>query len=223
MRMRALRASLLLGIALELAAPPMARATPPPPCVLRVPQVPFISTALQDSLNIWDGGINVLADQMNWPFFQSSVSSTQDFTLLMEDGMQAPGDVIGVYNGGVPGKFFPVFPDYASSGWFASFSFRASGALWIYLFDNNANFQGLTTHSGADRYHIGFYVQNATGTYYSQDLLNPGSAPQALTYAGTGANTGAVWECFQNAPYSCLLYTSPSPRDGLLSRMPSSA
>ena len=23
--------------------------------------------------------------------------------------------------------------------------------------------------------------------------------------------------------YSCLLYTSPSPRDGLLSRMPSSA
>ena len=24
-------------------------------------------------------------------------------------------------------------------------------------------------------------------------------------------------------PYSCLLYTSPSPRDGLLSRMPSSA
>ena len=26
------------------------------------------------------------------------------------------------------------------------------------------------------------------------------------------------WEC-----YSCLLYTSPSPRDGLLSRMPSSA
>ena len=24
-------------------------------------------------------------------------------------------------------------------------------------------------------------------------------------------------------PYDCLLYTSPSPRDGLLSRMPSSA
>ena len=26
-----------------------------------------------------------------------------------------------------------------------------------------------------------------------------------------------------NVPYTCLLYTSPSPRDGLLSRMPSSA
>ena len=27
----------------------------------------------------------------------------------------------------------------------------------------------------------------------------------------------------KGSPYSCLLYTSPSPRDGLLSRMPSSA
>ena len=26
-----------------------------------------------------------------------------------------------------------------------------------------------------------------------------------------------------NSTYTCLLYTSPSPRDGLLSRMPSSA
>src|SRR5665647_3696047 len=26
-----------------------------------------------------------------------------------------------------------------------------------------------------------------------------------------------------NIPFTCLLYTSPSPRDGLLSRMPSSA
>ena len=33
-----------------------------------------------------------------------------------------------------------------------------------------------------------------------------------LTFAGCGMG-----------PYICLLYTSPSPRDGLLSRMPSSA
>ena len=30
-----------------------------------------------------------------------------------------------------------------------------------------------------------------------------------------------VWS--GNHPFFCLLYTSPSPRDGLLSRMPSSA
>ena len=30
-------------------------------------------------------------------------------------------------------------------------------------------------------------------------------------------------ELLYEMPYDCLLYTSPSPRDGLLSRMPSSA
>ena len=29
--------------------------------------------------------------------------------------------------------------------------------------------------------------------------------------------------CYGSTIYTCLLYTSPSPRDGLLSRMPSSA
>ena len=37
-------------------------------------------------------------------------------------------------------------------------------------------------------------------------------------------NLLATAECLDNGkPISCLLYTSPSPRDGLLSRMPSSA
>ena len=34
----------------------------------------------------------------------------------------------------------------------------------------------------------------------------------------------AIWDTLAIAEYvACLLYTSPSPRDGLLSRMPSSA
>ena len=37
------------------------------------------------------------------------------------------------------------------------------------------------------------------------------------------ARTGAVLLTEANQRVSCLLYTSPSPRDGLLSRMPSSA
>ena len=36
-----------------------------------------------------------------------------------------------------------------------------------------------------------------------------------IEHGGSGASTAA--------PIACLLYTSPSPRDGLLSRMPSSA
>ena len=36
-------------------------------------------------------------------------------------------------------------------------------------------------------------------------------------------NTCSIREKAEEKVYSCLLYTSPSPRDGLLSRMPSSA
>ena len=41
----------------------------------------------------------------------------------------------------------------------------------------------------------------------------------ALLSADADAVVGAEW----GKPSPCLLYTSPSPRDGLLSRMPSSA
>ena len=34
--------------------------------------------------------------------------------------------------------------------------------------------------------------------------------------------TWSYWDVYDH-PFTCLLYTSPSPRDGLLCRMPSSA
>ena len=42
-------------------------------------------------------------------------------------------------------------------------------------------------------------------------------------YAAAGAIAGPIVELDVRTLYFCLLYTSPSPRDGLLSRMPSSA
>ena len=43
-------------------------------------------------------------------------------------------------------------------------------------------------------------------------------------FYGEGMNDFVVAETAEKAlPLACLLYTSPSPRDGLLSRMPSSA
>jgi len=173
----------------------------------RSPQVSFISGNLQAYLTTNDGGINVLTDQLNSPLFQSNVSGVTDFTLMVKIGGNASTDVIGVYNGGtntVPGTLYSLFPTFATNGWFATCVFKASGALYVYLYDNsNPNvFQGLTAYSGVDRNHIGFYVQNTVGTFYSEDILNSGSAPQALTYAGTGANAGDIWECFQDSPYA---------------------
>ena len=40
---------------------------------------------------------------------------------------------------------------------------------------------------------------------------------------GTLPRGGTILGTTRDHPYICLLYTSPSPRDGLLSRMPSSA
>ena len=45
-----------------------------------------------------------------------------------------------------------------------------------------------------------------------------------ITVANTSGNQGSQFGLTSLRVYgNCLLYTSPSPRDGLLSRMPSSA
>ena len=49
-------------------------------------------------------------------------------------------------------------------------------------------------------------------------LVTTREAKDALVVAECGAEAIAFLKV-----YACLLYTSPSPRDGLLSRMPSSA
>ena len=45
----------------------------------------------------------------------------------------------------------------------------------------------------------------------------------AKAFAQVEGNTVALCDIKQEWAENCLLYTSPSPRDGLLSRMPSSA
>ena len=54
--------------------------------------------------------------------------------------------------------------------------------------------------------------------------LVKGSDPEHMDPLGTPISEERVQQCFdEDLDTACLLYTSPSPRDGLLSRMPSSA
>ena len=53
-----------------------------------------------------------------------------------------------------------------------------------------------------------------------EDYNFDGHKDFAISHVDDGMGT---YETSQVYIYSCLLYTSPSPRDGLLSRMPSSA
>ena len=63
--------------------------------------------------------------------------------------------------------------------------------------------------------------------FYHMKIAKDYSEPEtdAMRY-GTEAHLAAeefIRDGKPNTPNTCLLYTSPSPRDGLLSRMPSSA
>ena len=53
----------------------------------------------------------------------------------------------------------------------------------------------------------------------SRPVLQPGNKVKVLWRGRLSEHLGT----YTVEPISCLLYTSPSPRDGLLSRMPSSA
>ena len=64
------------------------------------------------------------------------------------------------------------------------------------------------------------WAQDSSFTFNANDYVN------ITSDASLQAETGMTIECWVNPEsdtYSCLLYTSPSPRDRLKSRMPSSA
>ena len=57
------------------------------------------------------------------------------------------------------------------------------------------------------------------GVYLGNPNLKKANVPQNFTKK----QVAEYLKCAEDPIYFCLLYTSPSPRDGLLSRMPSSA
>ena len=76
---------------------------------------------------------------------------------------------------------------------------------------------------GSKTYIMG--VINVTSDSFSGDgLVNDIDAmvEKAIFFENTGADIIDIGG-ESTRPSTCLLYTSPSPRDGLLSRMPSSA
>ena len=87
----------------------------------------------------------------------------------------------------------------------------------------DANF----TNLNSDKYESGSNVtlgtvSGSTGTF-SGNLTTSAYTVCSVngTISAAGTTQGAATALAKS--YNCLLYTSPSPRDGLLSRMPSSA
>lgn len=194
--LRSLAALTLVAAAVAFAAPAQAQFP------LRVPQVTVNpgDGALQGYFNSVGEAINVATDQRDAQTWSTTISGNSTFTFMLEIAGMAGQNTIGVYNGGaVAPALYPVFPGAAGPGWFAVASFGSSGSLVVTLFDNNSVFQGQSVYAGVTRTNFGFYIQNQTGTYYSQDYRNAGFA-HVLTYAGTGQNLGCWWQCFEDLP-----------------------
>jgi len=168
---------------------------------LRAPQVVVLGGTLQGYLNSVGEAINVQTDQQDVQTWQSTVSGNSTFTLMIELSGSAAANAIGLYNASaaVP-PLYQVFPGAASAGWFAVASFETGPTrVVVNLFDDMANLMGVTTYLGADASNFGYYLQGPNGTFYTQDSRNPGAAPHALTYAGTGVNSGQWWLCWEEA------------------------
>ena len=167
---------------------------------LRSPQVTFSSSSLQGYFTSISEPINVNTQQVDAQTWSTTVAGNSDFTILLKNNPL--NSSIGVYNSNDPSgtpTLFQVFPGAAGVGWSAMCHF-GGGQLIVSLF-NNGVFQGSTVYPGVDANHFSFYMQNANGTFYSQDGRNAASAPQVLTYAGV-RNYGDWFECFESDVYN---------------------
>ena len=171
---------------------------------LRSPQVPVVGGCLQGYLNGKGESINVLTDQNAVQRWASTVSNNSTFTIQVELSGNAAANQYGIYNASLAAPpLYLVFPGAATTGWFATASFRnLPTRVVVNLFDNNAAFVGTVSYLGADRNDFGFYLQRTPGpTFYTQDARNPGGNPQALTYAGTGINSGSWWLAWEDEAF----------------------
>ena len=97
----------------------------------------------------------------------------------------------------------------------------ASSAVVIFAWDSSTK-----TATLVREYHPGphAYLYGVAAGIVEEDKHNGDAALAAQHELEEECHlAGGTWYLLTPQPLACLLYTSPSPRDGLLSRMPSSA
>jgi len=168
---------------------------------LRSTQVVVNGGSLQGYLNSVGESINVLTDQQDIQRWQATVSNNSTFTIQVELAGNAGSNTYGLYNASLAAPpLYQLFPGGATNGWFAVASFRTAPVrVVVNTFDASAAFVGQGIFLGADRNDFGLYLLQQGGfTFYTQDARNPGGVAQALTYAGTGINSGSWWLAFED-------------------------
>ena len=82
---------------------------------------------------------------------------------------------------------------------------------------------GPYTLDSGDKLRIVVFGQDTLSNNYTVDAQGAVTLPLVGAIEARGLTTAQLGGAIASRLRSCLLYTSPSPRDGLLSRMPSSA
>ena len=94
-------------------------------------------------------------------------------------------------------------------------------------FGQGAQLAGLQSGLAGQQYGLSNFARQNMGQDVSAlgslGALRQGQTQAMLSADQQAAQTAAYEPYGRHTPNTCLLYTSPSPRDGLLSRMPSSA
>ncbi len=168
----------------------------------RSPQVIVSGGTLQTYLNGKGESINVGSDQVDIQTWKSTISGNSALTLQISLG-GVGGNEIGLYGAHSHATRFPIFPATAPAGWFAVVSLRSvAPKLIINLFDEVGQHQTRTAVTNFEIDNFGYYIKNVdNGVGHTEDGHNPNNSPSALTYAGTGDNTGCWWLCFEDRLY----------------------
>lgn len=174
----------------------------PASAALRVPQIAFGSTALQQHLNDLGESVDVQTMQQDGLVWGSTVSGNSTMTIQFELNGNPSGAELGIASllpgGHAVFALIPVFPATADSGWFAVASFRPGNNLIVTLFDANATLLGQHSYTDVDRNLFAYYITHAHGTFFSHEGFNSDGKVHSLTYAARGMNTGSWWMAWED-------------------------
>jgi len=164
---------------------------------LRVPQVPVIGGGLQAYFIGIGETINVLTDQQADQTWTHTSSNTTTYTITFQSSPNANIQQFGLYNASavIPPLFFLMSGSVGPLG-FSTATFMPGNIVVVNRFDALANFLSQTTFGGVDQTNFGFYLATQNGTVFTQDGRNPGALARAITFNGTGANSGQWWLCW---------------------------
>jgi hypothetical protein len=117
-------------------------------------------------------------------------------------------NLFGIYEYGAPGNKLTVFlgPDGVGDAAFIDFDPDNN-----FILDKvRAWGPGGITEAIFSKGVFGFWLTSPSGTFYSEDSLNPGGVPQALIYEGSPAwgDTGDFYVAFEDLPWMTAIETS---------------